>query len=135
MIVDTSALLALILREPDFERIDEALNRASHPRMSAGTLLELGILVDRRLPPAQRARVERLLREYRLQIEPVTEHQAEIGRAAYELFGKGSGSRAQLNFGDCFAYALAAETGEPLLFVGDDFTHTDLTPALPTNQR
>jgi len=61
----------------------------------------------------------------------MTEQHAELGRRAYQLFGKGSGHPAALNFGDCFAYALARATGEPLLFKGDDFAHTDVTPALP----
>jgi len=70
------------------------------------------------------------VREAQLEIEPVTEAQARIAREAYRDLGKASGHPAQLNFGDCFAYALARITGEPLLFKGDDFTHTDLTPEL-----
>ena len=72
--------------------------------------------------------IDELVREAHLTVEPVTEAQARIARDAYRDFGKGSGHPAQLNFGDCFAYALAKTTGEPLLFKGDDFTHTDITP-------
>jgi ribonuclease VapC len=72
------------------------------------------------------------LRERPLRIEPVTEDQVRIARDAYREYGKGSGHRARLNFGDCFAYALARVTGEPLLFKGDDFTHTDIASALTT---
>jgi len=74
-------------------------------------------------------RFDDLIREAAIVVEPVTEEQARLGRAAYRDFGKGSGHRAQLNFGDCFAYALARASGEPLLFKGADFTHTDISPA------
>ena len=67
-----------------------------------------------------------------LRVEPVTHDQARIARDAYRDFGKGSGHKADLNFGDCFAYALVKSTGEALLFKGNDFNHTDVTPALPT---
>ncbi len=130
MIVDTSALMAIILGEAGFEDLDEVIVRSKHARISAGSFLECSVVLDRRLPPAQRQRLDALRAAYTLEIVPVTATQADLGRQAHERFGPGSGSAARLNFGDCFAYALAAETGEPLLFVGDDFTHTDITPAL-----
>ena len=74
-------------------------------------------------------RVDDLLSEARIVIEPVSEAQARIARDAYRDFGRGSGHPARLNFGDCFAYALAREKSEPLLFKGDDFSHTDIAPA------
>jgi ribonuclease VapC len=79
-------------------------------------------------------RLDDLLRVLDIAIESVTEEQARIAREAYRDYGHGSGHPARLNFGDCFAYALARVTGEPLLFKGDDFTHTDITPALERSQ-
>jgi len=81
--------------------------------------------------PVASRRFDELVDTAELQVEPVTHHQARIARDAYRDFGKGSGRKAGLNFGDCFAYALAKSTGEALLFKGDDFAHTDVRPALP----
>lgn len=130
MIVDTSAVVAVIKREPGWEAIDRSLASASGPRMSAGTYLELGIVVDQAGDPALSRQLDALLRDWGVAIEPVTAGHARIAREAYRDFGRGSSHRARLNFGDCFAYALASETGEALLFVGDDFAATDLPPAL-----
>ncbi|GMA21492.1 type II toxin-antitoxin system VapC family toxin [Arsenicicoccus piscis] len=130
MIVDTSALVAVLLEEPGSERVEAALFEAQDLAMSAGTLLECSIVLQRRLPPAQWRRLTRLLDLLGVVVEPVTAEQAEVGRLAYQQFGPGSGSGARLNVGDCFAYALAAVTGRPLLFVGEDFNHTDLLPAI-----
>ena len=80
--------------------------------------------------PVAGQRFDDLLREARIVVEPITEPQARIAREAYRDFGRGSGHPARLNFGDCFAYALARATGEPLLFKGNDFVHTDIAPAL-----
>ena len=90
---------------------------------------EIGIVVDAVRDPVASARVDELIRQAQILIEPVTETQARIAREAYRSFGKGSGHPARLNFGDCFAYALAKELGEPLLFKGDDFSKTDIAPA------
>ena len=92
--------------------------------MSAASYLESGVVLDSRRDPV----LSRSLDDF-LEIEPVTAEQARIAREAYRDFGKGSGHPAQLNFGDCFAYALAKSTDEPLLFVGLDFSHTDVTAA------
>lgn len=97
--------------------------------MSAASYLEAGIVVDAQGDPVMSRRLDDYMQEARIAIEPVTEEQARIARQAYRDFGKGSGHPAQLNYGDCFAYALAKVTGEPLLFKGDDFVHTDLTAA------
>ena len=98
--------------------------------MSAANLLEAAIVIDRRLGPTEARKLDRLVGDvWRVRIEPVTVAQVKIARAAYRDFGKGAGHPAQLNFGDCFAYALAVERDEPLLFVGDDFTHTDVRVA------
>lgn len=129
MIVDSSALMAILREEPDASRYATALARAETCRISAATWLETAIANDPRNPMNAR-RFEAVVREAGLRLEPVTVEQAAIARAAYRDFGKDSGHRARLNFGDCFAYALAVSTGEPLLFKGDDFVHTDLRSAL-----
>jgi ribonuclease VapC len=130
VIVDTSALVAILLAEPDAETFLSAMTEADTLMVSAGTLLEAAIVADRISPPMGARRFNRLVSDLRLQVVPHTEQHAEVARAAYRDFGKGSGHPAQLNFGDCFAYALALTTGEPLLFKGDDFRHTDVVPAL-----
>ena len=88
-------------------------------------------MVDGRRDPVISRRFDDLLREAGIIIEPFDEIQAHVAREAYRDFGRGSGHRARLNFGDCFAYALARCRGEPLLFKGDDFSQTDIAPALP----
>jgi len=98
--------------------------------MSAASYLEAAIVVDGNRIPLVSRRLDDLIRDASIVIEPVTETQARIAREAYRDFGKGSGHPAQLNFGDCFAYALARDRGEPLLFKGDDFSNTDLKSAL-----
>ncbi|MDR0592977.1 MAG: type II toxin-antitoxin system VapC family toxin [Bifidobacteriaceae bacterium] len=130
MIVDTSAIVAILHGEPAAEACLEALAGDSAPKMSAATAVELYAVADSRGLPAQARRVDALLLKLRIEIVPFDQAQAGLARDAYRDFGKGSGSPARLNLGDCFAYALAAQTLEPLLFVGDDFTHTDLVPAL-----
>ncbi len=98
--------------------------------MSAVNYVEAAIVIDGSRDPVASGRFDDLFRAAELTIEPVTQEQARIARDAYRDFGKGRGHRAALNFGDCFAYALAKVTGEPILFKGDDFAHTDLTSAL-----
>ena len=126
MIVDTSALVAIVNLEPDGPRYEAALEASPVNRISAGTYLEVSIVIDRARDPLVSRRLDEFLHEAAFIIEPVTESQVRIARDAYRDFGKGSGHRAGLNFGDCFAYALARELGEPLLFKGDDFGHTDI---------
>jgi ribonuclease VapC len=125
VIVDTSAIVAIIRREPEAERFLMALAVAERRRLSAGNWVELGAVAstkgDAELPQVLAA----LLTSLAIEIEPVCAEQARIGHDAYRVFGKGH-HRARLNFGDCFAYALAKAFGEPLLFKGDDFNHTDL---------
>ena len=110
-------------------RFTRVIADASVRRISAGTLLETTIVVDAGGDPILRRRLDELLDVADFVIEPVTGEQARIGREAYRDFGRGSGHPARLNFGDCFAYALAKAIGEPLLFKGDDFGHTDITAA------
>ena len=97
--------------------------------MSAANFLEVAIIVDASRHPTSSRNFDDFISRHKIAIEPVTEIQARIAREAYRDFGKGSGHPAQLNFGDCFAYALAKDLGEPLLFKGDDFRHTDVRPA------
>lgn len=127
MIVDTSAVIAILRDEPDAALFANALEHAAASnRISAANYLEAAVVIDASRDPIASRRFDDFTREARLAIEPVTEGQARIAREAYRDFGKGSGHPAQLNFGDCFAYALAKVTDEPLLFKGDDFVHTDL---------
>ncbi len=129
MIVDTSAVMAVLLGEPEGPRILEAIVAAKEPKMSAATLVECGIVVDRRAGPAARRRFDELLDVLGVEVVDVTREHADLAREAHRTFGRGSGSAARLNLGDCFSYALAGATGEPLLYVGDDFTETDLPAA------
>ena len=128
MIVDTSALIAILRDEPEASFCATAIETASDRRISAANFLEAAVVIDGSRDPVASRRFDDLVREARLVIEPVTESQVRIAREAYRDFGKGTGHPAQLNFGDCFAYALAKTTGEPLLFKGNDFIHTDVTP-------
>lgn len=123
MIVDTSAILALTLDEDDAERIAIAL-QARMPRMSIASYLELGVVCDRLAPDAWPP-AEALIARAGITLEPVTEVQGRVAREAHRRFGRGSGHAARLNFGDCFVYALAKETGEPILCKGNDFAQTD----------
>lgn len=126
MIVDTSALVAVLRDEPDAERLLQAMLVAAQVRVSTATLVEAGIV----LGPTRHGDLDELLRGVGAVADPVDEAQVAAARAGYTRFGKGSGSPARLNLGDAFSYALASVTGEPLLFKGDDFTHTDVTPAV-----
>jgi len=126
MIVDASALIALLRAEEDAPRFARALaSRAEPKRLSAANFLEAAIVIDGSRDPIASRRLDELIDKAGIEIAPVTAEQAAIARAAYRDFGKGL-HPAGLNFGDCFAYALAKVTGEPLLFKGSDFTQTDL---------
>ena len=130
MIVDSSAIMAILNDEPESRPFAMALASAANARMSAGTLAELSIVIDGRRDPVRSAWLDPFLAQCRIEIVNVTAEQARCARAAHRDFGRGSGHPARLNFGDCFSYALAKATGEPLLFKGDDFGHTDLTAAV-----
>ncbi|KAA8957944.1 type II toxin-antitoxin system VapC family toxin [Mycobacterium sp.] len=131
MIVDTSAIVAIVLGEAHSDDLAEILLDARAPKMSAATAVEVGAVVIRRLRPEDQRRVERLLDVWEIELVPFDAAQADIARRAYRDFGRGSGHPAALNLGDCFSYALAALTGEPLLYAGDDFAHTDVSAAYP----
>ncbi len=129
MIIDTSALVAILRDEPEAKICARAIESAAERRVSAVNFVEAAVVIDGSRDPIASRRFDDLLREARVIIEPVTEIQARLARDAYRDFGKGSRHPARLNFGDCFAYALAKVTGEPLLFKGDDFTQTDIKSA------
>ncbi len=128
MIVDTSALMAIVLEEPERDDMLRKIFEAKDRRISAGTWMELAAVVTRKHPEKAQL-VDALVRSMRLTIEAVTLEQARLGRDGYRTYGRGTGHQAQLNFGDCFAYALAMAMEEPLLYKGDDFVHTDITSA------
>jgi len=118
--------MAIALREPSIEAIERILRPIQDPLVSAATWLETSIVIDGRREPSLSRRWDDLSQQLQLLVVDVTERQARIARDAYRDFGKGSGHPAGLNFGDCFAYALARERRLALLAVGDDFRHTDI---------
>ena len=126
MIVDSSALIALILREPGHQKISRVLRAEDKLHMPAATWVELGVFADRRLSEANRRRLDAMIDGLGIVLVPRSAAQARRARQAHRRYGLCSGSLARLNMGDCFSYALAIELDEPLLFVGDDFTHTDV---------
>ena len=130
MIVDSSALVAILTNEEDGDRLSQVLDAAKVVRLSAATYLETSIVIDAHRDPALSALLDDAILESEIVIEPVTLEQARIARQAYRDYGKGTGHPAHLNFGDCFSYALARDKREPILFKGDDFGHTDLRPAM-----
>jgi ribonuclease VapC len=130
MIIDASALIAILRDEPEARTFAKAIAGTNIRRVSAVNYVEAAAVIDASRNPVASRRFDDLFREAGLVIEQVTEAQARIAREAYRDFGKGSGHPAGLNFGDCFAYALAKTTGEPILFKGDDFSRTDLSPVL-----
>lgn len=130
MIIDSSALIAILRDEDDALLHASAIEAAAQCRLSAASFVETAAVIDMSGDPIASRRLDDLIRIASISIEPVTEHQAHLARAAYRDFGKGSGHPAGLNFGDCFAYALARDFGEPLLYKGNDFAHTDVESAL-----
>ena len=130
MIIDTSALLAILRDEAEARACANAIAGTKIRRVSAVNYVEAAVVIDGSRNPIASRRFDDLFRQAQLVVEPVTEAQARLAREAYRDFGKGSGHPARLNFGDCFAYALAKAAGEPILFKGDDFRHTDLSAVL-----
>ena len=128
MIVDSSAVLAILFSEPDARRHAGAIMAASPCRMSVANVLEASIVVERRGGDTAAYELDTLLESAEIELVPVTVAHLEAARRAWRRFGKGN-HPAALNFGDCFAYALAKATGEPLLFKGEDFAQTDIEAA------
>ena len=130
MIIDSSVIVAIVKDEPEapaFEQIMQNTDQAL--RISAANWLEAAVVADAMRIAELSLRFDRIVERANLEIVAVTPEHAHIARDAYRAYGKGSGHKAQLNYGDCFAYALAVQTGEPLLFKGDDFSETDVTLA------
>ena len=130
MIVDTSAIVAILRDEPEAESFANAIAGTRIRRISTVNYVEAAAVIDAGRDPIASRRFDDFFREASLAIEPVTFEQARIAREAYKDFGRSSGHPAKLNFGDCFSYALAKATGEPILFKGLDFKYTDLTSVL-----
>ena len=129
IVVDTSALIAILDKEPDANLYAEAIAEADPPLISAATLVELNIVMLNRHGIKAAQIVDRLIQEGGFQVESFTIQHAELARDAYARYGKGQ-QPAGLNYGDCFSYALAKATGVPLLFKGQDFSKTDIVPVL-----
>ena len=125
MVIDTSALIALLGMEPEAARLAAAIEADGTRLISAATILEAAVVIESRYGPDGGRELDLLVAKAGLSVEPVTAQQAEIAREAWRRFGKGR-HPANLNFGDCFSYALARVTGEPLLFKGTDFPQTDV---------
>jgi len=125
MVIDSSAILALLLNEPEADDIEIAIDEDPVRLMSVASGLEAAIVVEARLGAAGGREFDLLLHKTRIELVAVTNEQTEAGRTAWRRFGRGRHD-ANLNFGDCFSYALAATSGEPLLFKGDGFSKTDV---------
>jgi ribonuclease VapC len=128
MIIDTSAIVAILFDEDDAEIYAKAISEADSCRISAATFVETAIAVEAQTRNNGGRQLDAFIRRAGITIEPVTEEQAHIARQAFTDFGKGR-HPAGLNYGDCFSYALSKATGEPLLFKGKDFAKTDLSAA------
>lgn len=130
MIIDTSAIMAIALEEPGADDIERAIWADEQPCIGAPTMVEIQAVLSGRNDPALSRKVASMLREFNPVVVPFTREHAVAAIAAYKDFGRNSGHPAKLNFGDCLSYAIASDMNEPLLYVGDDFTHTDLRSAL-----
>ena len=131
MIIDSSALVAVFDGEREHLAFSSAIMAAPRRRISAATLVEVTMVIDGRKDAVQSRQFGELVDGMDIEIAPFTERQARIAREAFRDFGRGSGHPAGLNLGDCFAYALAKDTGEPLLYKGDDFVYTDVRSVFP----
>lgn len=125
MVLDTSAIMVILFQEPEISTIADLISRDPNRLLSAGTVLELMIVIEARKGPSGGRELDLLLHRAKIDIVPFDLEQAEIARSAWRQYGKGN-HPASLNFGDCFAYALSKASGEPLLFKGNDFNQTDL---------
>jgi ribonuclease VapC len=128
MILDTSAMVAVLYREPEAADFAQLIHDAEFCRMSVASYVELSMVVESQLGPEGMRQAEAFFRRAGVVVEPVTVEHGELARQAFLDFGKGR-HKAGLNYGDCFSYALAKATGEPLLFKGNDFSQTDLKAA------
>ena len=129
MVVDTSAIIAILLDEPERDAFAEALETSGNRRISTVSLVEASIVIEARFGAAGIRELDLLLNEASVETVAFGQEQALLAREAYRLFGKGH-HRAALNFGDCCTYALASTLGEAILYKGDDFSHTDIASAV-----
>jgi len=133
MVVETSAVLAILLDEPEAAEFAQLIEDDPAPLISAASVFEAGIVLLSRYGPDARGDLQEFLEQGGLQVEPMTAEQADLALEAYQQFGKGR-HQAGLNFGDCFAYALCKATGQPLLFKGQDFSQTNIA-TVPRRRR
>lgn len=129
MVVDTSALAAILFSEPERDRFIDLIDLDPSPKLSAATLVEAGMVIEGRLGADGGAQLDALVRDGGITVVGLDAAQAAIARKAWRTYGKGR-HPARLNLGDCYAYALASTTGEKLLFKGQDFTQTDIVAAI-----
>jgi ribonuclease VapC len=125
MVIDTSAVLAILQREPERRSFLEAIEAADSTRMSVASFVEISIVIESRYGAEGLRDLDRFISRAGIELIPVDSEQGQLARSAFSRFGKGR-HRAGLNFGDCFSYAAALSLGEPLLCKGNDFTHTDV---------
>jgi ribonuclease VapC len=130
MVIDTSALLAILFDEPERRLFNEAIEGASSRVLSTGTFVEVSIVLESRFGAEGLRDLDLFIERAGIELVAVDSEQAHVARRAFSRFGKGR-HRAGLNYGDCFSYALAMVSGEPLLFKGEDFPLTDITPFVP----
>jgi ribonuclease VapC len=126
VIIDSSAVVAILCREPDAAAFAQAISNAPKRLISAASYVEIAAVIDARRDPVLTGALDAIIASSGIVISPFTPAQARIARDAYQRFGRGSGHPACLNMGDCSSYALARDLGEPLLFKGDDFALTDI---------
>jgi ribonuclease VapC len=131
MVIDTSALVALLLDEAETTQFVSAIAAAPVRLLSAASYLETAIVITARLGPQARGEFDPLIQDLSIDIVPFTREQASFAAAGFDQYGRGRGHAAGLNYGDCFTYGLAKLTGEPVLFKGNDFSRTDITVVLP----
>jgi ribonuclease VapC len=132
MVIDTSAIVAILLGEPETVRLAEAIEKGSPRLLSAASLLEASMVIETRKGEPGGRELDLFIYRAGIEIVPVDQEQAEIARIAWRQYGKGR-HPASLNYGDCFAYALAKISASPLLFKGNDFIHTDIEAAIMTS--
>jgi ribonuclease VapC len=133
MVIDTSALVAILYNESDAAVFEAAIERDPIRLISAATSLEIGIVIETRFGEVGGRELDLLIHKAQIEVAPFDQEQAEIARDAYRTYGKGR-HPAGLNYGDCFSYALSSVRGEPLLYKGDDFGKTDIRSAFQANE-
>lgn len=129
MVLDSSAVVAILLNEPAATVLESEMNNAASFAMGAPSVLETAMVVEARHPERGARNLDAFIANWQIEIVPFDTEQLAVAREAFRRYGRGRGSKARLNFGDCCTYALAKVRGEPLLFTGADFTHTDLVAA------